>query len=77
MLAGHKPDIQLNVDATRIAQAFTGAGYIQTIVATEVAAFARRYRAETVLPVDLALRVRFNPSPTSRGSAPSSRSSIR
>lgn len=62
VLAGRKPDIQLNVDATRITQAFTGAGYIQTIIATEVAAFVRRYRAETVLPVDLALRVRFNPS---------------
>ncbi|MBI1204350.1 MAG: ABC transporter permease subunit [Rhodopseudomonas sp.] len=62
VLAGRKPDVQLNVDATRISQAFTGAGYIETIVATEVAAFARRYRSETVLPVDLALRARFNPS---------------
>ena len=62
VLAGRHPDIQLNVDATRISQAFTGAGYIETIVATEAAAFARRYRSETVLPVDLALRARFNPS---------------
>ncbi|MEJ2624829.1 MAG: ABC transporter permease [Pseudolabrys sp.] len=62
VLAGRKPDIQLNVDATRITQAFTGAGYIQNIIATEVAAFVRRYRSEIVLPVDLALRVRFNPS---------------
>ena len=62
VLAGDKPAIQLNVDATRVSQAFTGAGYIQTIVATEVAAFVQRYRATPVLPVDLALRVRFNPS---------------
>jgi ABC-2 type transport system permease protein len=62
VLAGRRPDIQLNVDATRITQAFTGQGYIQTIIATEAAAFLRRYRAETVLPVDLALRVRFNPT---------------
>jgi ABC-2 type transport system permease protein len=61
-LAGRKPELQLNVDATRVSQAFTGAGYIQTIVATETAAFLRRYRAETVLPVDLALRMRFNPT---------------
>ncbi len=62
VLAGRTPDIQLNVDATRVSQAFTGAGNIQTIVTTEVAAFARRYRSETVLPVDLALRMRFNPT---------------
>lgn len=62
VLAGHKPDIQLNVDATRVSQAFTGAAYIQTIVTTEVAAFLQRYRAQTVLPVDLALRMRFNPT---------------
>jgi ABC-2 type transport system permease protein len=61
MLAGHKVDVQLNVDATRVSQAFTGAGYIQTIVTTEVAAFTQRYRAKTALPVDLALRMRFNP----------------
>ena len=62
VLAGRKPDIQLNVDATRVSQAFTGAGYIQTIVATEVAAFLQHYRAATVLPVDLALRIRYNPA---------------
>jgi len=62
MLAGRKAEIQLNVDATRVSQAFTGAGYIETILATEVAAFLRRYRAATTLPVDLALRVRFNPT---------------
>jgi len=62
VLAGRNPDIQLNVDATRISQAFTGGGYIQTIIATEVAAFLQRYRAVTVLPVDLALRARFNPN---------------
>ena len=62
VLAGHRPDIQLNVDATRVSQAFTGAGYIQTIVTTEVAAFLQRYRPQTVLPVELALRMRFNPT---------------
>jgi ABC-2 type transport system permease protein len=62
VLSGRKPDIQLNVDATRMTQAFAGAGYIQTIVTTEVAAFVQRYRAAVVLPVDLALRARFNPT---------------
>jgi ABC-2 type transport system permease protein len=62
VLAGRKAEIQLNVDATRVSQAFTGAGYIETIVATEVAAFVQRYRSATALPVDLVLRNRFNPT---------------
>jgi ABC-2 type transport system permease protein len=61
VLAGRVPTIQLNVDATRMGQAFNGSAYIQTIVSEEVQAFARRYRAETTPPVDLAGRVRFNP----------------
>ena len=39
------PTIQLNVDATRMSQAFTGSGYVQTIVTGEVSAFAQRYRS--------------------------------
>lgn len=61
LLAGRSPTIQLNVDATRSAQAFTGGGYVQSIVSTEVTEFLNRYRAETSTPVDLALRSRFNP----------------
>ena len=45
VLAGRRPTIQLNVDATRMSQAFTGSGYVQTIVTGEVRAFAQRYRA--------------------------------
>jgi ABC-2 type transport system permease protein len=61
VLAGRSPTIQLNVDATRMSQAFNGSSYVQTIVSQEVQAFAQRYRASTTLPVDLAVRVRFNP----------------
>jgi ABC-2 type transport system permease protein len=61
LLAGRMPTIQLNVDATRMTQAFTGNGYIQTIVTDEVLAFARRHRDAAPPPVDLALRARFNP----------------
>jgi len=62
VLAGRSPTIQLNVDATRMSQAFTGSGYIQSIVTEEVNEFAQRYRGSAQLPVDLALRARFNPS---------------
>jgi len=62
VIAGRTPSIQLNVDATRISQAFTGGGYIQNIVLTEVAAFLQHHRVPSVLPVDLALRIRSNPT---------------
>jgi ABC-2 type transport system permease protein len=62
MLADRQPAIQLNVDATRMTQAFTGSGYIQTIVDGEVRTFAQGYGANPAPPVDLALRARFNPN---------------
>lgn len=61
VLAGRSPDIQLNIDATRMSQAFTGGGYIQQIVLGEVNEFVQRYRGSASPPVDLALRARFNP----------------
>ncbi|GJQ57145.1 MAG: membrane protein [Rhodocyclaceae bacterium] len=61
VLAGRSPALQLNVDATRMSQAFTGSGYIQSIVTGEVNAFVRRHQQVATPPVDLALRVRFNP----------------
>ncbi|WP_425589881.1 ABC transporter permease [Roseomonas xinghualingensis] len=61
VLAGRNPAIQLNVDATRMTQAFTGSGYVQTIVMGEIESFVRRYRGEQKLPVELVLRARFNP----------------
>lgn len=61
VLAGRSPTVQLNVDATRISQAFNGSGYVQAIVNQEVQTFVQRYRDNTKLPVELAVRVRFNP----------------
>lgn len=61
VLAGRTPAIQLNVDATRVSQAFTGSGYVQTIVDGEVRTFANRYRADSRPPIEVAERVRFNP----------------
>lgn len=61
VLAGRQPTIQLNVDATRVSQAFSGSGYVQSIVNQEIQEFAQRYREAPALPVDLAVRARFNP----------------
>ena len=62
LLAGRSPQIQLNVDATRMSQAFVGSGHVQQIVLGEISEFAQRYRGSAAPPVDLALRARFNPA---------------
>jgi len=49
------------VDA-RITQAFTGTAYVQQIVMGEVNAFVQGYRANATMPVELAMRARFNPN---------------
>ncbi len=61
VLAGKAPAVQLNVDATRMSQAFTGNGTIQQIVMGEVSEFVQRYRGTAPLPVELVPRMRFNP----------------
>lgn len=62
LLASRRPTLQLNVDATRISQAFIGNNYVQAIVNGEVADFAEGHRAPTVLPVELEIRTLFNPN---------------
>lgn len=62
VLAGRSPAIQLNVDATRVSQAYGGSGYVRTIVSGEVTDFVRRYEAAAPAQVDVAVRVRFNPN---------------
>ncbi|MEY0254546.1 ABC transporter permease [Morganella morganii] len=62
VLAGRRPAIQLNVDATRMSQAFLGNSYIQNIVTGEVNTFLAKNRQNSVLPVDLDIRARFNPN---------------
>lgn len=62
VVAGRYPSIQVNVDATRMDQAFIGVGYIENIVTDEVTRFVQGRRGEADLPVRLAPRIRFNPS---------------
>jgi ABC-2 type transport system permease protein len=64
VLAGRHPALQVNVDATTLVQAGLGAGYIQQIIAKEVADFVSH--AEGVPPkrVNLAVRIEFNPNIT-------------
>ncbi|MBN8765809.1 MAG: hypothetical protein ABT22_00020 [Thiobacillus sp. SCN 64-317] len=62
VLAGRAPQVQLNVDATRMSQAFSGSGSVQQIVLGEVGEFVQRQRGSAAAPVELALRARFNPA---------------
>lgn len=62
VLAAKVPELQLNVDATRMSQAFNGNAFIQQIVGTEVNDFVQRHQGAASLPVELALRMRFNPN---------------
>lgn len=62
LIAGRQPTVQLNVDATRMTQAFVGAGFIQQILQGEATDFVRRYRSVSEPPVGLEMRARFNPT---------------
>ncbi|NWB12306.1 ABC-2 transporter permease [Pseudomonas sp. D5002] len=62
VLANRETEIQLNVDATRMSQAFTGSGYIQQMINGDITEFVQRYRGAQALPVELVTRMRFNPS---------------
>ena len=62
VMSGKEPEIQINVDATRMSQAFTGAGYIQQILQREMAEFMKKDEG-TVL-AKYVPRNRFNPNLT-------------
>jgi ABC-2 type transport system permease protein len=62
VLAGARPAIQLNVDATAMVQAGRGASYIQSVLAREVALFVSRSGAANEEPVRMVMRAKFNPN---------------
>jgi ABC-2 type transport system permease protein len=62
VLAGHKPGLQINVDATAMVQAGLGSGYAEQIINTEITDFLSRTEAAPASPVNLAIRIAFNPN---------------
>ncbi|MEQ5834264.1 ABC transporter permease [Marinobacter sp. NFXS9] len=62
LLRGNATTVQLNVDATQVSQAFTGAGYIQQIIQTEVAAFLKDQGVGMPQPVQAVVRAVYNPN---------------
>ena len=64
VLAGRKPTLQVNVDATAMVQAGLGSSYSQQIISTEIANFISHAEGTRPSPVNLAIRIAFNPNLT-------------
>ena len=64
VLGGRQPAIQLNVDATAMVQAGLGASYAQQIITTEINNFLSRAEGAPLSPVNLVVRIAFNPNVT-------------
>jgi len=62
ILAGRKPPVQLNIDATQMGVAYAGAGAVEQIVATEITRHFGRERLPKESFIDLQTRNRYNPN---------------
>ena len=56
------PTLQVMVDATAMVQAGIGSGYAEQIIATEVSDFVARSQAVPIPPINLPIRIAFNPN---------------
>jgi ABC-2 type transport system permease protein len=64
VLAGRQPALQIDVDATAMVQAGLGSGYAQQIVSTEIRDFLSHTEGVPLSPVNLNVRIAFNPNAT-------------
>jgi ABC-2 type transport system permease protein len=62
VLGARQPTIQLDVDATAMVQAGLGADYAQQIITTEIDNFLSRAEGAAAVPVNLVVRIAFNPN---------------
>ena len=63
VMANMSPDVQVNVDATRMSQAFTGSGYIQQIITNEVQKFVKdNSGGSAASAANIVIRNRYNPN---------------
>lgn len=62
LLAGRKSEVQLNVDATAMAQAGNGTVFLQSIIQAETAKFLSGNENAAALPINLVVRAMFNPN---------------
>jgi ABC-2 type transport system permease protein len=64
VLAGRRPALQLDVDATAMVQAGLGAAYADQIITAEIDNFVARAQNAAAPPVELVVRIAFNPNVT-------------
>jgi ABC-2 type transport system permease protein len=64
VLGGRSPRIQVDVDATVMVQAGLGTGYVQQIITTEISDFLSHAEGAALSPVNLDVRIAFNPNIT-------------
>ncbi len=62
VLDNRNPELQIDVDATAMSQAGNGAGYVQSIVLQEVRSYLGRQEGTAASPINLVVRVKFNPN---------------
>jgi ABC-2 type transport system permease protein len=62
VLAGRQPGLQINVDATAMVQAGLGSAYAEQIINDEIARFVSHAEPAPLSPVNLAVRIAFNPN---------------
>ena len=62
VVGGRQPTLQVNVDATAMVHAGIGSGYAQQIIASEINDFISRAEGVSPPPVNLAVRIAFNPN---------------
>jgi ABC-2 type transport system permease protein len=60
--ANRKTGVQINVDATAVAQAGNGASYLKTAVANEIQRFISGREDSSGAPINLVVRAAFNPN---------------
>ena len=60
--AQRKTGIQINVDATAVAQAGNGSAYLRTAIANEINRFISGREDSTSAPINLVVRAAFNPN---------------
>ena len=65
VLAGRRPAVQVNIDATAMMQAGIGDSYIGSILTQEITRFVDARAGGTAYPVELKARYAFNPNITS------------
>ena len=68
ILAGRKPSVQLNIDATQMSVAFAGAGAVEAIVNGEIARHCSRENVPAESFISLQTRNRYNPNLTQKWS---------